>query len=249
MKVFSVIGTKESGKTTTIENIIKELKKRRYSVGSVKEIHYEKFAIDKEGTNTYRHRAAGAEVITARGYYETDILFPRKLSMEEVLRFYDQDFVVLESVTDYNLPKILCAYDGREVDGRLDRSVFVISGKISNSLDKYKDIPVINAIKDSDKLVNLIEEKVYKFLPDFSSKCCDACGYSCRELGMRILEGKSKREDCIISEGKVDLLIDGRKVKMVPFVQRVLYSTVLAVVKNLKGYRKGKSIEVKISGV
>ena len=41
MKVFSVIGISKSGKTTTIENIIKELRKRNYSVGSVKEIHFE----------------------------------------------------------------------------------------------------------------------------------------------------------------------------------------------------------------
>ena len=46
MKLFSVIGITKSGKTTTIENIIRELRKRRYTVGSVKEIHFEAFAID-----------------------------------------------------------------------------------------------------------------------------------------------------------------------------------------------------------
>lgn len=71
MKVFSVYGITKSGKTTTIENIIRELKRRGYTVGSVKEIHYEKFAIDTEGTNTDRHRRAGAEPVTARGHFET----------------------------------------------------------------------------------------------------------------------------------------------------------------------------------
>ncbi|HCS10941.1 MAG TPA: molybdopterin-guanine dinucleotide biosynthesis protein, partial [Clostridiales bacterium] len=54
MKVFSVIGITKSGKTTTIENIIKELRKRNYTVGSVKEIHFEEFKMDVEGTNTHR---------------------------------------------------------------------------------------------------------------------------------------------------------------------------------------------------
>ncbi|MCL0076168.1 molybdopterin-guanine dinucleotide biosynthesis protein MobB, partial [Dehalococcoidia bacterium] len=103
MKAFSVIGITQSGKTTTIENIIRGLKKRRYSVGSVKEIHFEEFAIDQEGTNTYRHRVAGSELVTARGYYETDILFPEQLSMEQILRFYEQDYIVLEGVTDCNV--------------------------------------------------------------------------------------------------------------------------------------------------
>jgi len=75
-----------TGKTTTIENVINELKKRRYSVGSVKEIHYEDFAIDKEGTNTYRHSQAGAELVTARGYNETDILYKERLSLQKILR-------------------------------------------------------------------------------------------------------------------------------------------------------------------
>ncbi|MFA7550797.1 MAG: molybdopterin-guanine dinucleotide biosynthesis protein MobB, partial [Sedimentibacter sp.] len=60
MKVFSVIGITKSGKTTTIENIIKELLKRNYTVGSVKEIHFEQFKMDPEGTNTFRHKTAGS---------------------------------------------------------------------------------------------------------------------------------------------------------------------------------------------
>ena len=36
-------------------------------MGSVKDIHFEAFAIDTPGTNTYRHRQAGAELVTARG--------------------------------------------------------------------------------------------------------------------------------------------------------------------------------------
>ena len=46
MKVFSVVGYSKSGKTTTIEQIIKELKKRNYSVGSVKDIHFEGFHLE-----------------------------------------------------------------------------------------------------------------------------------------------------------------------------------------------------------
>ena len=64
MKVFSVIGLTKSGKTTTIENIIKELRKRNYTVGSVKEIHFEKFKMDVDGTNTHRHKMAGSQLVT-----------------------------------------------------------------------------------------------------------------------------------------------------------------------------------------
>lgn len=246
MKVFSVVGITESGKTTTIENIIKELRSRNYSVGSVKEIHFEKFAIDTVGSNTYRHREAGSQLVTARGYFETDILFQEKLRMDEILKFYNHDFVILEGVTDSNVPKIITAHNEKEILERLDDLVFAISGKISNSLDEFEGLPVINTIDNVEKIVDLIEEKVFDKLPDFPEDCCGECGYSCRQLGALILKGKARREDCVLAQSRVKLQIGGKDIEMVPFVQRVLYNTVLGVVKELKGYEEGKEITVRI---
>ena len=249
MRVFSVFGITQSGKTTTIENIIRELRKRRYSVGSVKEIHFEKFAIDKEGTNTHRHRMAGSELVTARGYKETDILFQRMLSMDEILKFYHHDFVVLEGVTDCNVPKIVTAHNTAEVDERLDDTVFAISGRIANDLKEYRGIPVINPIEDTERLVDLVEQKVYERLPDFPPECCRACGYSCRGLGIRILKGEARREDCVLSKSNIKLLIDDREIDMVPFVQKILFNAVEGVVKELEGYKKGAKVEIRIGGM
>lgn len=159
MRVISVIGITESGKTTTIENIIKELKRRNYSVGSVKEIHYEEFQIDTEGSNTYRHKEAGSELVTARGYYETDILFQEKLSMEKILSFYNHDFVILEGVSESEFPKIITAHDIPGIEGKMDKTVFAISGRIGGEISQYKGLPVINSLTHIEDLVDLIEDK------------------------------------------------------------------------------------------
>lgn len=246
MKVFSVVGITESGKTTTIENIIKELKRRNYSVGSVKEIHFEQFAIDTEGSNTYRHKEAGSQLVTARGYYETDILFQERLSIDEILKFYNHDFVILEGVTDSNVPKIITAHNEEELLERLDDLVFAISGRISNRLEEFEGLPVINTLDKVEKLVDLIEEKVFEKLPDFPEECCSQCGYSCNQLAALILKGKAKREDCALTDSKVKLQIDEKEIKMVPFVQRILSNAVLGVVKELEGYEEGKEITVRI---
>lgn len=246
MKVFSVYGITKSGKTTTVEEIIKELRKRRYTVGSVKEIHYEKFKIDTEGTNTDRHKKAGAQLVTARGMFETDILYQEKLSMEEILKAYNYDYVVLEGVTDINAPKIITAHSIEEIEERLDPSVFVISGKISNELNEYKNIPVINATTEIERLVDFIEEKVFEKLPDFPQECCKACGFSCSELCGKILKGEAKREDCIISRSNIKLYIDENEIDMVPFVQNILSNAVIGVVKELEGYKKNSKITIKI---
>ncbi len=246
MKILSVFGISSSGKTTTIENIIRELKKRRYSVGSVKEIHFEEFAIDTEGSNTDRHKLAGSELVTARGYYETDILFQEKLPVNKILKFYDHDYVIMEGVTDYNIPKIISAHNEQEIEERLDDTVFAISGVISNKLTEYKGIPVINSMNNIEELVDLIEEKVYEKLPDFDPHCCSECGYDCRTLGIKILKGEAKRSDCIICDKKVKLKIDDKDVDMVPFVQNILYNAIEGVVKELEGYRKGSKITIEI---
>lgn len=246
MKAFSIIGITQSGKTTTVENIIKELKKRRYSVASIKDIHYEEFTIDTEGTNTYRHKQAGSELVTARGLYETDILFPERLPVNKILNFYSHDYVVMEGVDDSNVPKIITAHNEKEVDERLDDYVFAISGRISNKLTTYKGIPVINSIDNVEKLVDLIEEKVFDKLPEFDEKCCNECGYSCMELPIKILKGEAKREDCKIDHSDTKLYVNGKEIKMVPFVQHILHNSVIGVVKELEGYKKNSEITVKL---
>lgn len=246
MKVFSVFGIKQSGKTTTIENIIRELRKRGYSVGSVKEINNHEFAMDKDGTNTDRHKKAGAQLVTARGCSETDILFQAKLTIEDILKFYDHDFVVLEGVKDSNVPCILTAHTPEEIDEGANNMVFAVSGVVSNNIKEHKGLPVINSNDEIGRLVDLIEEKVYDKLPDFSPNCCTSCGFNCRELGARILKGQAKRDDCVISKSGIKLYIDGKQISMVPFVQNILCNTVEGVVKELQGYRPGARIEIKI---
>ncbi len=160
LKVLSVYGHTGSGKTSTIEQIICELINRGYSVGTIKDIHYEAFAIDTQGSNTDRHRKAGAELVTARGIHETDILFPKRLPVEQILGFYNQDYVIMEGVTDIEVPKILCAKNIGEIEKQINKTVFAISGVVSNEISHYNETPVVNSLKNIRAMVDLIEEKV-----------------------------------------------------------------------------------------
>ena len=248
MRIFSVFGITKSGKTTTVENLIRELRRRRYTVGSIKDIHFEEFAIDTEGTNTYRHKAAGSALVTARGVFETDFLFPEPLSLERILSFYDHDFVIMEGVDDTCAPKIITAHNTAEVDERLDETVFAISGVLANSMSEYKGLPVISGIDKPQALADLVEEKVFRRLPDMDPKCCQACGFTCTALCARILRGEASRDDCVLDRPGVHLKVDGQDIPMVPFVQQLLKNAVLGVVKELEGYRHSGEIRVDISG-
>jgi len=246
MKVFSVVGFTKSGKTTTIEHIIKELKKRGYSVGSVKEIHFEEFQIDTEGSNTYRHMQAGSEMVVARGFEETDILFPRRLDIYDILKFFDTDFVILESVVDVNAPKIITAKTEDDIKAKQDGTEILISGVIADSQNKALGIKAISALSNIEGLVDYIEQHVFNLLPAFDVKCCGKCGMSCKELLMAINRGEKKRSDCVLDRVKVTLTIGDKPIAMVPFVQHILKNNILAVAKELDGYEENKRVEVKI---
>ncbi len=247
MKVLSVYGYTGSGKTTVVETLIKGLRAKRYSVGSIKEIHFEEFAIDTPGTNTYRHREAGSQLVSARGMKETDILYDEKLKLTDILKHYHHEYVICEGVTDYNLPKILAAKSVDELEKRWERGIFAVSGVIAETLNEYKGVPVINALKEPEKLINLVEEKVFELLPDAPIECCSACGYDCRTLAEKILKGEAKREDCVQTKSKVKLYINDEPIQMVPFVENILKSTCLGLISQFEGYEDESSIRIEIN--
>lgn len=65
--VFGVTGWKNSGKTTLVTRLVGELTGRGLMVSTVKHAHHA-FDIDKPGTDSHRHREAGAsEVMIVSG--------------------------------------------------------------------------------------------------------------------------------------------------------------------------------------
>lgn len=66
-KIFGIVGWKNSGKTTLVESLVREMTARGMCVSTVKHAHHA-FDIDVPGKDSYRHREAGAhEVIVASG--------------------------------------------------------------------------------------------------------------------------------------------------------------------------------------
>tara|TARA_B100000700_G_C14721923_1_gene704164 strand:+ start:282 stop:779 length:498 start_codon:yes stop_codon:yes gene_type:complete len=62
MKIFGVVGWKNSGKTGLIERLLVEISCRGLSVSTIKHAHHN-FDLDQEGTDSYRHRQAGAKEV------------------------------------------------------------------------------------------------------------------------------------------------------------------------------------------
>lgn len=58
-RVFGITGWKNNGKTTMTVRLVQELTRRGYRLATVKHAHHD-FDIDHEGTDSWRHRHAGA---------------------------------------------------------------------------------------------------------------------------------------------------------------------------------------------
>jgi molybdopterin-guanine dinucleotide biosynthesis protein B len=65
MKVYGVIGWKNSGKTSLMERLVAEITGRGFSVSTIKHVHHA-VDLDQPGKDSFRHRQAGArEVVLA----------------------------------------------------------------------------------------------------------------------------------------------------------------------------------------
>jgi molybdopterin-guanine dinucleotide biosynthesis protein B len=105
--VFGITGWKNAGKTTLTERLVAEFVRRGWKVATVKHAHHAA-DIDKTGTDSYRHRAAGAgEVALVTGARYAIVREQGEASLAEVLaRLAPADLVLVEGFKLDSHPKI-----------------------------------------------------------------------------------------------------------------------------------------------
>ena len=170
MKIFSIVGVSKSGKTATTEAIIKELKMRGYVVAAVKSIGHPDFTIDSDNHDSRRLRDAGADPVCIRAAGETDIMWSHQIEINEIIRHINADYLILEGDYISLVPQILCAHTIDEVNERISKETFLLSGAIADRYENLSDIPARSAYRNIKGLVDLIEEKVPHVQPPIQIK-------------------------------------------------------------------------------
>lgn len=110
MNVIGIVGWKNSGKTTLASALIRELSNRGLTVNSIKHAHH-MVDVDQPGTDSYKHREAGArEVILAGGQRFAimhELRGDQEPTLDELLgRLGPCDWVVVEGFKTHSHPKI-----------------------------------------------------------------------------------------------------------------------------------------------
>lgn len=105
----AVVGRHNSGKTTLVVKLIKELVGRGHDVASVKHHHRENFEIDIPGKDSYRHRHAGASetVIASPGQIARIKTIDGESECLDIVRTMPgHDIVIVEGYRKSGLPTI-----------------------------------------------------------------------------------------------------------------------------------------------
>ena len=117
--VISVVGKSDAGKTTLLEKLIRELKRRGYRVATVKHDAHS-FDLDHPGKDTWRHAQAGSDhvVIASPTRIAHIQRIERELTLPEIAATIDDvDIILTEGYKRGPAPKIEVsrAEKGREL--------------------------------------------------------------------------------------------------------------------------------------
>jgi molybdopterin-guanine dinucleotide biosynthesis protein B len=108
LPVVVLVGTSGTGKTTFLEKLISELKKRNLRVGTVKhDVHG--FEIDRPGKDTWRHAQAGADAVALSSPSKVALIrkVEEELSLDQVTELIGNvDIILVEGYKRSDKPKI-----------------------------------------------------------------------------------------------------------------------------------------------
>lgn len=244
MKVFAIYGLSKSGKTESIERIIYELKRRGYKVGAIKKSYHHDVEYDKKGKDTYRMEQSGADIVGGLSRSRAALFYNYEVKPLDFIKLFNTDYLIIEGRVDIAIPKIFSAASKSELEELNDPLVFAITGKISESMEEYKGIPVINALKKTEDLVDLIENKVFPLLPQIN---CEECGFDCAGMAERILKGEKDIRDCVILQrNRVKIMVGKKPMYLAPFLENMLINIVRGFLSPLKGYEDGQELHIRI---
>ncbi len=156
--VVSLVGKSGVGKTTVLERIIRELKRRGYRVGTVKHDTHG-FEIDKPGKDSWRHARAGSDSVVISGPHKMALI--RQLAQEMPLGdvvplMGDLDLVITEGYKRGDKPKIEVTRQERGTELLCE-----VEELIAIMADYPVDMPVAQfALDDAAGIVDLLEARV-----------------------------------------------------------------------------------------
>jgi molybdopterin-guanine dinucleotide biosynthesis protein B len=155
--IVAVVGKSNSGKTTLMEGLIRELKRRGYRVGTIKHDAHS-FQMDTPGKDTWRHAQAGSDhvVISSPRRVASIRRIEQEQSLDELAaQMTSVDIILAEGYKHGNAPKIEVSRRERS-QTLICRPDELLAVATDQRFDLGADVPQYN-LNDILGLVDLIE--------------------------------------------------------------------------------------------
>lgn len=164
--LIAISGVKNSGKTTLIEKLIPRLSDKGLKVATVKHDGHD-FDADVEGTDTFKHRKAGAYGTAIFSKNKFMVIKEQKNTQEEELISYfsDCDVILLEGFKFSDYPKIEIVRKGNSSESVCKKETLLgIVSDIEELKEEYREnkdneLKVID-INDIDSISELLVEYI-----------------------------------------------------------------------------------------
>tara|TARA_R110002051_G_scaffold1008_12_gene5066 strand:+ start:18440 stop:18931 length:492 start_codon:yes stop_codon:yes gene_type:complete len=110
MRIFGIVGYKNTGKTGLMERLVAEMTQRGLTVSTIKHAHHS-FDVDHAGKDSFRHRTAGASQVLlssgARWALMSELRGAPEPDLQTLMTKLDPvDLVLIEGYKRDNHPKI-----------------------------------------------------------------------------------------------------------------------------------------------
>ncbi len=225
MKVFSIIGDKKM-REDIAPKIIKALEDDGKTVGFIKRT-------ENISSNSQTKKAV------IWGEHQSLFYHENKSSLLDLLKLFDEEYVVVDNDEKSNIPKLLM-YEEVNLENTADVNEL---GNMHNM--KRREDVFFTAEKDTgfDDIMKEILDLEYDIDPDIASDSMGDGEISGIDLIENILDGTALKEESLEKED-VELIIDDTALKMEPFVKAILKNSVEAVAKELDGYKEDTDLKV-----
>lgn len=213
VKIVSVVGKKNTGKTSLTIKIIEALINRGYKVATIKHSHHT-MEMDKENTDTWRHKQAGSELVVGIGS-STFFNIKDTLELERILFLIkaigNYDFVVIEGFKAYSYPKIATCPD-------------VVDEYTIREVDSFSITP-----EEIEDLCDLIEKRAHDITDTlYLNNCGLSNGLS---ISKEIVNGKISTDE--LDKVNSTLSVNGKVIGLNRFVSDFIEKTMVGLLSAL----------------
>jgi len=217
LPIIAVVGSRQSGKTTTVEALVRGLTKKGYRVATAKHIHEANFTIDTKEKDTWRHTQAGAKTTISVAPNELTIIKKVNTNKYNLNALSQQcekeaDVLILEGfrklvAKNPLVPKLVTLKHTEEVAETLEYFKPILAFEGSAKVEaKGLKIPKIDVLKEPQVLTEIVEKRI----------------------GPIIKKRRALKETLTIQ-------VNEKTLRLNPFAQKFIRNVIVSIASTLKG--------------